>query len=79
MPRGPKGERPPADVVGDAVRVMRVATGEAEDTIAEKNPKAAARGTLGGQKGGVARAKNLTPDERTKIARRAAKARWKNS
>jgi len=78
MPRGPKGERPPADVVGDAVHVMRVATGEAEDTIAEKNPKAVASGALGGQKGGVARAKNL-PDERTKIARRAAKARWKNS
>jgi hypothetical protein len=54
-------------------------TGEAEDTIAEKNPKAVARGRLGGQKGGVARAKKLTPDERTKIARRAAKARWKNS
>jgi hypothetical protein len=33
MPRGPKGERRPADVVGDAVHVMRVLTGEIEDAI----------------------------------------------
>jgi hypothetical protein len=31
MPRGPKGEKRPADVIGNAVRVMRIATGEAED------------------------------------------------
>jgi hypothetical protein len=28
MPRGPKGEKRPADVIGNAVHVMRVATGE---------------------------------------------------
>ena len=28
MPRGPKGERRPADVIGNAVKVMRIATGE---------------------------------------------------
>jgi hypothetical protein len=33
MPRGPKGERRPADVIGNAVHVMRVLTGEIEDTI----------------------------------------------
>ena len=27
-PRGPKGERRPADVIGNAVKVMRIATGE---------------------------------------------------
>jgi hypothetical protein len=27
MPRGPKGEKRPADVIGDAVKVMRIATG----------------------------------------------------
>jgi hypothetical protein len=31
MPRGPKGERRPADVIGNAVHVMRIATGEIED------------------------------------------------
>jgi hypothetical protein len=35
MPRGPKGEKRPADVIGNAVHVMRIATGEVED-----NPKA---------------------------------------
>ena len=29
MPRGPKGERRPADVIGKAVHVMRIAIGEA--------------------------------------------------
>jgi len=33
MPRGPKGERRPADVIGNAVKVMRIATGEEEDTF----------------------------------------------
>ncbi len=28
MPRGPKGERRPADVIGNAVHVMRLATGQ---------------------------------------------------
>lgn len=31
MPRGPKGEKRPADVIGNAVHVMRIATGETED------------------------------------------------
>jgi hypothetical protein len=31
MPRGPKGEKRPADVIGNAVHVMRIATGEIED------------------------------------------------
>jgi hypothetical protein len=32
MPRGPKGEKRPADVIGNAVHVMRIATGEIEDS-----------------------------------------------
>jgi hypothetical protein len=31
MPKGPKGQKRPADVIGNAVRVMRIATGEAEE------------------------------------------------
>jgi len=42
----------------------------------EKNPHAVALGRLGGKKGGKARAKKLTPEERSEIARKAAKARW---
>jgi hypothetical protein len=41
VPRGPKGEKRPADVIGNAVHVMRIATGEIEDTGTEKNPHGA--------------------------------------
>jgi hypothetical protein len=43
----------------------------------EKNPAAVALGRLGGLKGGVARAKKLTAEERSEIAKKAAAARWK--
>ena len=42
-----------------------------------KNPVAVIFGRMGGQKGGEARAKALTPEKRSKIAKKAAKARWK--
>jgi hypothetical protein len=42
-----------------------------------KNPAAVALGRLGGLKGGAARAKALSKKERSKIAREAARARWK--
>jgi hypothetical protein len=41
-----------------------------------KNP-AVALGRLGGKKGGVARVKRLTKEQRSEIARKAAAARWK--
>ena len=41
-----------------------------------KNPAAVALGRLGGKKGGPARAKQLTPEQRSKIASKAASARW---
>lgn len=68
MPRGPKGEKRPADVIGNAVHVMRIATGEIEDN-SNPAPKRA--------KGGKARAKALRPEARSDIARTAANARWK--
>ena len=68
MPRGPKGEKRPADVIGNAVHVMRIATGEVEDTPS-RAPKRA--------KGGRARARALPPEVRSEIARTAATARWK--
>jgi hypothetical protein len=71
MPRGPQGQKRPADVIGNAVKVMRIATGEEqEDTL---NPKAIERG----RKGGEIRASNLSPRKRKQIAKKAAKARWK--
>jgi hypothetical protein len=49
MPRGPRGEKRPADVVGNAVLVMRIATGEIEDITTEdgKNAAAGAHGRQG--------------------------------
>jgi hypothetical protein len=76
MPRGPKGEKRPADVIGTAIMVARIATGEIEDTINEKNPHATALGRLGGAKGGKARAEKLSARKRKEIAAKAAKARW---
>lgn len=46
--------------------------------IAGKNPAAVALGRKGGLKGGHARAASLTPQQRLKIARKAAAARWKS-
>jgi len=75
MPKGPRGERRPADVIGNAVHVMRIATGEVEEQI---GPPSAAKEYMrqGGLKGGKARAAKLSPAKRKAIARKAAKARW---
>jgi hypothetical protein len=74
MPRGPKGEKRPADVIGNAVHVMRIATGEIEETITEdgKNAAAVALGRMGGN----ARAKGMSAKKRKEIAKAAAKKRW---
>lgn len=72
MPKGPK--RRPADVIGNAVHVMRIATGQITDDPA---PSKEAAAKLGGLKGGKARAKKLTPRQRSEIASVAAQARWK--
>jgi hypothetical protein len=78
MPRGPKGEKRPADAIGAAVMVGRIATGEIEEEAEIEKPEVAfAR--LGGQKGGPARAATLSSDERRRIAKAAAEARWRKS
>ncbi len=50
MPAGPKGEKRPADVIGNAVKVMRIATGEGTDELPDdgKDPAAKALGRKGG-------------------------------
>jgi hypothetical protein len=59
MPTGPKGEKRPADVIGNAVHVMRVLTGEIEDAIPDDGKDPAAKSL--GKKGGAARAKRAAP------------------
>jgi hypothetical protein len=76
MPKGPKGQKRPADVIGNAVLIMKIATGEAEDEVTEKSPAAVARGRRGGATGGTARAAALSPRTRRTIAKKAAAARW---
>lgn len=77
MPTGPKGQKRPADVIGNAVKVMRIATGEEDDDVQDdgKDPNAKALGAKGGKK----RAETLSPKERVEIARKAAKARWEKN
>jgi hypothetical protein len=75
MPRSPKGEKRPADVIGNAVHVMRLATGEIQESSRTDDGKSKAAVELG-RKGGMARAKSLTTEQRRAIARKAATARW---
>jgi hypothetical protein len=74
MPRGPKGEKRPADANQRAVMVGRIATGEIEDMITDdgKNAAAVALGRMGGK----ARAKGLSAKKRKEIAKKAARSRW---
>ena len=76
MPRGPKGQKRPADVIGNAVKVMRILTGEEQDDFPADDGKDKAAQSLG-QRGGMARAESLSPTRRREIAKRAAKVRWK--
>jgi len=75
MPKGPKGEHRPADVIGAAVKVMRIATGEEEDTPPLDSGKDPAAVSMG-KRGGAARAAAMTPERRAEIAKRAATGRW---
>jgi hypothetical protein len=47
MPRGPKGERRPVDVIGNAVKVMRIATGEEPEDYGPEDMKDPAAKALG--------------------------------
>jgi hypothetical protein len=71
MPKGPRGEKRPADVIGAAILVGRIATGDAED-----KPGKAPNRAKGGKGGGESRAKSMSAKRRKEIAKLAAKARW---
>jgi hypothetical protein len=58
-----------------AFDIVQQATGEAEKPTPLTGKKADS--SKGGKKGGKARADKLTPEERSEIAKKAAKARWK--
>jgi hypothetical protein len=76
MPTGPKGQKRPADAIGAAIMVGKIATGEVEDAATTDDGKNAAAVALG-RMGGKARAEGMTAKRRKEIAKKAAKARWK--
>ena len=75
MPKGPRGEKRPADAIGLAVMIGKIATGEIEDERADAKSAAAQLGSLGGKK----RAANMTAERRSEIAKNAASKRWGKS
>jgi hypothetical protein len=85
MVEKPRKKKREHDFAVTAFRVVQEATGQAEpepkkaepELVEGKNPHAVALGRLGGLKGGKARTKKLSPEQRTEIARKAAQARWK--
>jgi hypothetical protein len=71
MPTGPRGERRPADVIGAAIMVGRLATGELSEDSKPKSGR-----TRSGAAGARARAQKLSAEDRSKIAKKAAAKRW---
>lgn len=73
MSKGPKGEKRHADTVKNAMLIGRIATGDVEDS-----PGKAPNRAKGGKIGGKSRANALSPEQRSKIAKKAAAKRWES-
>ncbi len=71
MPKGPQGQKRPADLIGCAVMVAKIATGELTEESKVSSGK-----VRSGQAGAKARAAKLSQEERTAIAKKAAARRW---
>ncbi len=71
MATGPRGEKRPADVIGAAIMVGRIATGEIEEHTREPSGK-----VRSGVAGAKARTENMSKEDRSAVARKAAAARW---
>jgi hypothetical protein len=74
MPKGPQGQKRPADTVANAIRVAKILTGEIEEDLGDSGKDRAAQSL--GRRGGRARADKMTPERRSEIAKNAAKKRW---
>jgi len=73
MPKRPRDPNQLAKLIAD------IATGEVDDTVSESKKAVKRKGRAGGLKGGKARARNLTSEQRQDIAKLAARARWKKT
>ena len=65
----------PRDVSQRAKLIVDIATGEVEDEPCAPDEEKQRSGKLGG----IRRAAKLSPEEKSEIARKAAKARWRQS
>ncbi len=72
MPKGPQGQRRPGDVIGAAVMVAKIATGEIDDNTKTGRVRS-------GRAGAQARAARMSPEERSAVAKKAAAARWEKA
>ncbi len=75
MPTGSKGEKRPADLTSNTVHIMRNATGEIEEGAPADDAKDPAAVSMG-ERGGAARARNMTLEQRAEVAKAAAAKRW---
>ena len=78
MPTGPEGEKRHAGVIGNAVIVIRIASGEEreDDGVAPAKNKAAQElGRAGGEK----RTDSMAPERTAEVATKAAAKSWKSS
>ncbi len=75
-----RSRKRPTDLNSLAASIVHDATDEDDPPVEDdgKDPAAVALGRRGGLKGGKARAAKLTAKQRSEIARKAAKARWKS-
>ena len=79
MLKTPKGHKRPADVISNAVHVMRIATGEIAEPDVTITPDGKSKAAVElGRKGGIARAKSMSKARRIEIAQKAARKLWKN-
>lgn len=74
IPKGPNGEKRPADAISLAVTLARIATVEFDDSPEDDGMDPAAKAQ--GRKGGAARAASMTPERRAEIAKLASAKRW---
>ena len=77
MPERLSRSKRPRNISQPMSRIVQEATDSRSESESEgKDPHAVALGRKGGAKGGRARAKKLSPERRSEIARKAAQARW---
>ena len=72
MPTGPQGQKRPADAIGLAVMIGKIATGEVEEAACMSSSTEPT-----GRAGGLARSAKLTAERRQQIASGASAARWR--